>query len=54
MGVFVAKAALIMLLSKFTFEATQGPKVEFAPSSVGLIPKNGITFKVAQRKVKAA
>lgn len=52
MGVFVAKAALIMLLSRFTFEATQGPKIEFAPSSVGLIPKNGVTFKLALRKNK--
>uniref|UniRef100_A0A1Q3FK17 Putative cytochrome p450 6d3 n=1 Tax=Culex tarsalis TaxID=7177 RepID=A0A1Q3FK17_CULTA len=51
MGVFVTKAALIMLLSKFTFEAMQAPKVEFAASSVGLIPKDGITFKVAPRKV---
>nr|BAI77924.1 cytochrome P450 [Culex quinquefasciatus] len=54
MGVFVAKAALIMLLSNFTFEATQGPKIEFAASSVTLLPKGGIKFKVGQRKVKAA
>lgn len=54
MGVFVAKAALIMLLSNFTFKATQGPKIEFAASSVTLLPKGGIKFKVGQRKVKAA
>lgn len=52
MGVFVAKAALIMLLSNFTFEATQGPKIEFAASSVTLLPKDGIKFKVGQRKIK--
>lgn len=53
MGVMVAKISLVLLLSKFTFEATQGPKFVFEPGTVGLIPKDGIKFKIGQRKARA-
>nr|AEB77682.1 cytochrome P450 [Aedes albopictus]AEF79986.1 cytochrome P450 [Aedes albopictus] len=50
MGVLVTKIGLILLLSKFNFEATQGPKIVFSPASVPLSPKGGISLKISNRK----
>lgn len=50
MGVLITKIGLILLLSKFTFEATQGPKMMFSSASVPLLPKDGILLKISNRK----
>ncbi|EDS30844.1 cytochrome P450 6d3 [Culex quinquefasciatus] len=49
MGIFVAKVTLVRLLSKFRFEATQELKIEFAPSVVPLVPKDGVRMKIHRR-----
>ncbi|XP_065092307.1 probable cytochrome P450 6d4 [Ochlerotatus camptorhynchus] len=49
MGVLVSKIGLILLLSKFSFEATQSPKIVFSPASVPLLPKGGISLKISSR-----
>ncbi|XP_062552466.1 probable cytochrome P450 6d4 [Armigeres subalbatus] len=49
MGVLIAKIGLVLLLSKFNFEATQGPKIVFSPASVPLLPKDGIFLKISGR-----
>lgn len=49
MGEMVAKICLVLMLSKFNYEATQGPKIVFAASTVGLLPKEGITLKLSTR-----
>ncbi|KAL9698628.1 hypothetical protein quinque_002069 [Culex quinquefasciatus] len=51
MGITVAKVTLVMLLSKFSFEATHGQRIEFAPSSVPLGPKDGIKLKISRRNI---
>ncbi|XP_065092330.1 cytochrome P450 6d3-like [Ochlerotatus camptorhynchus] len=49
MGVMVSKIGLVLLLSKFNFEATQGPKMKFSAASVPLLPKAGIPLKISKR-----
>ncbi|XP_055639796.1 probable cytochrome P450 6d4 [Toxorhynchites rutilus septentrionalis] len=49
MGAVVSKIALIMLLSNFNFEAVRGPKIDFVPSSVGLVPIDGMPLKITKR-----
>lgn len=49
MGFVVAKAAVIMLLSKYTFESVSGKSIEFGTHSVGLVPKGGLPLKVYKR-----
>ncbi|EAT39045.1 AAEL009123-PA [Aedes aegypti] len=49
MGVMVSKIGLILLLSKFKFEATQGPKIVFSAATVPLVPKGGIPVKISNR-----
>lgn len=49
MGITVVKVTLVMLLSKFRFEATQGPKIKFAASSVPLRPDGGIKLRILRR-----
>lgn len=49
MGIFVAKVTLVRLLSRFRFEATQELKIEFAPSVVPLVPKDGVRMKIHRR-----
>lgn len=54
MGIVIAKITLVMLLSKFRFEATQGPTLEFAVSQVPLGPKHGIKLRIFRRNVNTA
>lgn len=49
MGTMVAKIGLVMLLSRYNFEATQGPKIEFSPVSVTLAPKGGISLRISNK-----
>ncbi|KAL1394858.1 hypothetical protein pipiens_011656 [Culex pipiens pipiens] len=49
MGIVIAKITLVMLLSKFRFEATQGPTLEYAVSQVPLGPKHGIKLRIFRR-----
>ncbi|EAT39047.1 AAEL009131-PA [Aedes aegypti] len=49
MGVMVSKICLVLLLSRFNFEATRGPKIDFTPSTVALLPKGGIPVKISIR-----
>nr|AFM73688.1 cytochrome P450 CYP6Z8 [Aedes aegypti] len=49
MGVMVSKICLVLLLSRFNFEATRGPKINFTPSTVALLPKGGIPVKISIR-----
>lgn len=53
MGITVVKVTLVMLLSKFNFEATQGRKIKFAAASVPLRPDGGIKLKISRRIVAA-
>ncbi|XP_062548378.1 cytochrome P450 6d3-like [Armigeres subalbatus] len=49
MGVMVTKICLVLLLSKFNFEATRGPKISFCATTVPLLPKGGIPLKISTR-----
>lgn len=49
MGSAVSKIGIIMLLSKFNFEATQGAKIGFARAQIALAPENGISLKISNR-----
>lgn len=42
----MAKAALVMLLSKYRFESVDGNPIQFATHSVGLVPKGGLKVNV--------
>ncbi|XP_058816028.1 cytochrome P450 6d1-like [Topomyia yanbarensis] len=48
-GVVVAKIGLILLLSRYNFEAVRGPKIEFSPTLVTLVPKGGIPLRISNR-----
>ncbi|XP_019538184.2 probable cytochrome P450 6d4 [Aedes albopictus] len=50
MGVMIAKVALILLLSKYNFKATQDSKMVFSSASVPLLPKHGVLLKISKRK----
>lgn len=41
MGLLVSKAAIVMLLMNFNFEALSKIELEFDHGSVGLVPKAG-------------
>ncbi|XP_001869938.2 cytochrome P450 6d3 [Culex quinquefasciatus] len=49
MGSAVSKIGIIMLLSKFNFEATQGAEIGFARAQIALAPENGISLKISNR-----
>ncbi|XP_053693813.1 cytochrome P450 6d3-like [Sabethes cyaneus] len=50
MGSMVSKIGLVLLLSKYNFEATRDAKFNFMPSMVTLIPQGGIPLKITPRK----
>lgn len=52
MGTVVAKIALIIMLSRFNFEATHGVKLDFARAQIALVSEGGISLKITNRKEK--
>lgn len=49
-GVMSSKIALVLLLSKFNFEATREAKIDFLPSVITLVPQGGIPLKISYRE----
>ncbi|XP_053691358.1 probable cytochrome P450 6d4 [Sabethes cyaneus] len=49
-GIVVAKIGLILLLSKYNFEPVIGPKIEFSPALVTLVPEGGIPLRITKRE----
>lgn len=49
MGVLAIKVSLVVLLSKFTFEATEKREIEFVANTIPLDAKGGIKLKVSNR-----
>ncbi|XP_055593984.1 cytochrome P450 6d3-like [Uranotaenia lowii] len=49
MGEAVTKIGLVLLLSRFNFEATVGLKLRFKPSAVSMHPVGGIPLRVSRR-----
>lgn len=49
MGILATKVALVVLLSKYKFEALEKGEIEFAANTIPLIPKHGIKLKVFLR-----
>lgn len=50
MGVLSTKVALVILLSKFNFQALDKCEIEFSANTIPLIAKHGIKLKVTHRK----
>lgn len=50
MGVLATKVALVILLSKFKFEALKKCEIQFAANTIPLVAKDGIKLKVSHRK----
>lgn len=49
MGRIITKVGLVLLLTKFNFEATDFKELKFHEATVGLEPAGGIPLKVSQR-----
>lgn len=49
MGILATKVALVMLLSKFNFQASNKHEIEFAANTIALDSKQGIKLKVSIR-----
>ncbi|XP_050078073.1 cytochrome P450 6d3-like [Anopheles maculipalpis] len=52
-GIILSKIALVLMLSRFEFEATVPQKVRFEPANVTLMPYGGLPVRIALRAERA-
>lgn len=52
-GIMLSKIGLVLMLSRFDFEATVPRKVRFEPANVTLTPDGGLPMKITVRGDRA-